>query len=59
MMTCKAGHVRAAQECQQLVTNELQNSAVYTHLKDTGHKINLTDIIILDREDKYFERGIR
>ncbi|XP_033181822.1 uncharacterized protein LOC117152842, partial [Anabas testudineus] len=34
-------------------------SAVYLHLKDKGHSFEDCDVKILDKEDKWFERGVR
>ncbi|XP_072039327.1 uncharacterized protein [Amphiura filiformis] len=33
-------------------SNEAQNSAVYLHLKDTGHNIDTEDAVILDKEEQ-------
>ena len=33
-------------------------SAVFLHLKDKGHSFD-QDVLILDQEDKWFERGVR
>ena len=40
-------------------SNEAQNSAVYTHLKDSGHSFKTQDIVILDKEPRWHERGVR
>ncbi|XP_072037197.1 uncharacterized protein [Amphiura filiformis] len=40
-------------------TNEAQNSAVYLHLKESGHSINIEDATILDREEQWHRRGIK
>lgn len=40
-------------------TNELQESAIYSHKKSTGHNINIKDFKIVDREEGWFERGVR
>ena len=40
-------------------SNEAQNSAVYTHLKDSGHSFGFEDVVILDKEDKWHERGVK
>ena len=32
---------------------------MYTHAKSTGHQIDPEDVIILDREERWFERGVR
>ena len=40
-------------------SNEAQNSAVFIHLKDSGHNFDFEDVTILDREDKWHERGVK
>ena len=40
-------------------TNEAQNSAVYLHIKDTGHSVDIKDTIILDKEEQWHRRGIK
>ena len=40
-------------------SNEAQNSAVFIHLKDSGHNFAFEDVRILDREDKWHERGVK
>ena len=35
------------------------DSAVFTHLKESGHKFEDKNISILDKEQKWFERGVR
>ncbi len=35
------------------------DSAVYTHLQATGHTFKTEDVIILDRESRWYERGVR
>ena len=35
------------------------DSAVYGHAKSTGHQIDPEKVIVLDREERWFERGIR
>ena len=34
------------------------DSAVYAHAKSTGHQIDPEEVIILDREERWFERGV-
>ena len=34
-------------------------SAVFLHLKDKGHSFDDQDLLILDQEDRWFERGVR
>ena len=36
-----------------------QDSAVFLHLKEEGHSFQDTNVQILDREDRWFERGVR
>ena len=40
-------------------TNEAQESAVYNHIQATGHQFDDKDVLILDKEDKWFERGVK
>ncbi len=40
-------------------SGETYDSAVYTHLHISGHSINPKEVIILDREQDWFRRGIR
>ena len=40
-------------------TNEAQNSAVFLHIKETGHSVNTEDATILDREEQWHRRGIK
>ena len=40
-------------------TNEAQNSAVYKHIKDSGHNVECHDVIILDREEQWHKQSIR
>ena len=35
------------------------DSAVYAHARSTGHQIDPEEVIILDREERWFERGDR
>ena len=35
------------------------NSAIYDHTKRSGHDIDTEDVVILDREERWFERGVR
>ncbi|XP_041430610.1 LOW QUALITY PROTEIN: uncharacterized protein LOC121397622 [Xenopus laevis] len=36
-----------------------QNSAVFLHLKDKGHSFEDSKVQILDKEDRWFERGVK
>ena len=35
------------------------NSAVYDHLHESGHSFTNQDVQILDREERWFERGVK
>ena len=37
----------------------IPDSAVYSHLNATGHSFKNKDVVILDREGRWFERGIK
>lgn len=46
--------------CQWFNTEQASpDSAVYLHLKDKNHSIKNSDENILDREDRWFERGVK
>ena len=32
---------------------------VYTHIKTSGHSFNPEEVVILDKEERWFERGVR
>ena len=41
-------------------SSEAQNSAVYNHCNEkTGHSFNTEEVQILDKEERWFERGVR
>ena len=40
-------------------SSEAQNSAVYTHIKNSGHIFNPEEVVVLDKEERWFERGVR
>ena len=40
-------------------TNEAQNSAVFKHIKGSEYNIEYHDIIINDREEQWYKRGIK
>ena len=44
-------HRRASTSCG--------DSAVYTHLDTTNHSFDNKDVVILDRERRWFERGVK
>ena len=48
---------RVQQHCRS--TNGPAESAVYTHRKASGHKFDLEEVKILDRENRWFERGVK
>ena len=48
---CMAQHRRA--------NSSGQDSAVYLHLKDKGHSFKDTSVHSLDREDRWFKRGVK
>ena len=35
------------------------HSAIYTHLQESGHSFKDSDLVILDKEEHWFERGVR
>ena len=35
------------------------DSALYAHARSTGHQIDPEEVIVLDREERWFEGGIR
>ncbi|CAI5669152.1 unnamed protein product [Oreochromis niloticus] len=50
-------HKRMAQH--RRATSTGQDSAVHQHLKDKGHSFEDANVHILDREDRWFERGVK
>ena len=40
-------------------TIDAQNSAVYNHLRSSGHSFDLSDFKILDKEENWVRRGIK
>ena len=48
---------RVQQHCRS--TNGPAESSVYTHRKASGHKFDLEEVKILDRENRWFERGVK
>ena len=40
-------------------TNEAQNSAVYNHCKASNHSFKPEEVVILDKEDRWFKGGVR
>ncbi|KAM4585669.1 uncharacterized protein V3H82_004644 [Fundulus diaphanus] len=50
-------HRRMAQH--RRATSSGQDSAVHQHLKDKGHSFEDQNVHILDKEDRWFERGVK
>ena len=50
-------HRRMAQH--RRASSSGQDSAVHLHLKETGHTFEDHNVHILDREDRWFERGVK
>ena len=40
-------------------TGDQYDSAIYTHLEATGHSFKDKDVTILDKEERWFERGVK
>ena len=40
-------------------TIEAQNSAVFNHLRSSGHTFSLGDVKVLDKEENWLRRGIK
>ena len=63
--------IQCSEECSELYIGETKQplhrrsnitgpeSAVYLHLKEKGHSFEDIDVHILDREDRWFERGVK
>lgn len=47
------------QGCLKPSSSSCQDSAVHPHLKDKGHSFDNSNIHILDREDRWFEREVK
>ena len=50
-------HKRMAQH--RRATSSGQDSAVHLHLKDTGHSFEDSNVQVLAREERWFERGVK
>ena len=50
-------HRRMAQH--RRASSSGQDSAIHLHLKETGHSFEDHNVHILDREDRWFERGVK
>ena len=35
------------------------DSAIFTHIQESGHNFDNKDVLILDRDDRWFERGVK
>ena len=40
-------------------TKKAQNSAIYNHCKASNHSFKPEEVVILDKKDKWFERGVQ
>ena len=66
---CKESYVGETKQCLRARVNqhrrpscsssEAQNSEVYTHIKNSGHIFNPEEVVVLDKEERWFERGVR
>ena len=50
-------HRRMAQH--RRATSSGQDSDVHLHLKEKGHSFKDSNVHVLDREDRWFERGVK
>ena len=50
-------HKRMAQH--RCATSSGQDSAVHLHLKESGHSFEDSQVCVLEREDHWFERGVK
>ena len=44
---------------QKPSSGDTYDSAVFTHLNTSGHTVDIKDVTIMDREENWFERGVR
>ena len=51
LQKCMAQHRRA--------TSSGQDLAVHLHLKESGHSFKDSQVRVLEREDRWFERGVK
>ena len=65
---CKDSYIGETQQSLRARMNQhrkssglstIPDSAVYSHLNATGHSFKNKDVVILDREGRWFERGIK
>ena len=52
VLNCSEAYVGETKQC-------LKDLAIFEHSKTCGHQINTEDVVILDREERWFERGVR
>ena len=57
--TKQALRARMKQHRRPSAAGEAFDSAVFTHLQQSSHSFNTNDVVILDREDRWFERGVK
>ena len=50
---------RMYQHRRPSTAGEAFDSAVFSHLQAKDHSFGMQDVVILDREDRWFERGVR
>ena len=50
---------KRASQHRKPTSGDQYNSAIFTHLQESGHSFKDSDFVILDREDKWFERGVK
>ena len=50
---------RFSQHKRPSVAGDPYNSAIFNHLSATGHKVDLKNVLILDRDENWFTRGIK
>ena len=47
------------QQHRQPSYGDTYDSALYTHTRESGHSFENKDVVILDRDDRWFERGVK
>ncbi len=50
---------RMSQHRKPSTAGENSNSAVFTHLDITGHTFKTENVVVLDREEDWFRRGVK
>ena len=48
---------RLKQHCQSSYNGN--DSAVFKHITESGHQIDVNDVTMLDREENWLERGVK